>query len=177
MKHYITNLSLRANTQISCILTKIRAPIYTPPYTELEIKIRSLKYGCPFAQGDLAWTVITSVFEMRHILNRKLNVKVVTLQRKISIPDEEIFIDICSCGFKEGDEQSMAVRECGASNGRVQGFPVGKTSGSRKKKRFRKNKISPAEKIAREECDEENAKKSHAPLMFTSVRDLQRLQI
>ena len=70
----------------------------------------------------------------------------------------------------------MAVRECGASNGRVQGFPVEKTSGSRKKKRFRKNKISPAEKIAREECDEENAKKSHAPLMFTSVRDLQRLQ-
>ena len=112
---------------------------------------------------------------MRHISNRKLNVKVVTLQRKISIPDEEIFIDICACGFKEGDEQSMAVRECGANNERIQSFPVEKTSGSRKEKRFRKNKISRAEKIAWEECDEEIAKKSHATLMFTSVRDLQRL--
>lgn len=70
----------------------------------------------------------------------------------------------------------MTVREYGASNGRVQGFPVEKMAGSRKKKRFRKNKISPAEKIAWEECNEENAKKSHALLMFTSVRDLQRLQ-
>ena len=62
----------------------------------------------------------------------------------------------------------MAVREKAAGNGRVQGFPVEETSGSRKKKRFRKNKISPAEKIAWEECGEKNAKKSHAPLMFTS---------
>ena len=116
-----------ANTQIIYILTKIRT--YTPSYTELEITIRSLECGCPFAQGDLAWTVNTSVFEMSHISNRKLNDKVVTFQRKISIADEEIFFDICACGFKEGDEQSMAVRECGASNGRVQGFPVQKING------------------------------------------------
>ena len=113
---------------------------------------------------------------MCHISNRKLNDKVVTLQRKISTADKEIFFDICACDFKEGDEQSMTVRECSASSDRVQGFPVEKTAGSIKKERFRKNKISLAEKIAWEECDEENAKKSHAPLMFTPVRDRQRLQ-
>ena len=88
------------------------------------------------------------------------------LQRKISAAKEETFFDIC--GFKESDEHSTTDRECGASKGRGQALAVEKKSRKRKKKRFGKNKISPAEKIAWEECDEENAKKSHAPLTFTS---------
>ena len=38
----------------------------------------------------------------------------------------------------------------------------------KEKKSFRKNKISPAEKIAWEECDEKSAKKSRTPFVFTS---------
>lgn len=54
------------------------------------------------------------------------------------------FIDIC--GYKEGDEQSTTVRECGASKG--QGFQIKKKSRSRKKKGgLENNKISPAKKI------------------------------
>ena len=92
--------------------------------------------------------------------------KVFELKRKISVADEETFFDIC--GYQEGEDQSTTVRECGARKGRGQGFPVEKKSSSRKKKSFRKNKISPAEKIAWEECDEKSAKKSHTPFVFTS---------
>ena len=92
--------------------------------------------------------------------------KVVELKSKISVADEETFFDIC--GYQEGEDQSTTVRECVARKGRGQGFPVEKKSGSRKKKSFRKNKISPAEKIAWEECDEKSAKKSRTPLVFTS---------
>ena len=92
--------------------------------------------------------------------------KVFELKRKISVADEETFFDIC--GYQEGEDQSTTVRECGARKGRGQGFPVEKKSNSRKKKSFRKNKISPAEKIAWEECDEKSAKKSRTPFVFTS---------
>ena len=92
--------------------------------------------------------------------------KVFELKRKISVADEETFFDIC--GYQEGEDQSTTVRECGARKGRGQGFPVEKKSSSRKKKSFRKNKISPAEKIAWEECDEKSAKKSRTPFVFTS---------
>ena len=92
--------------------------------------------------------------------------KVFELKRKISVADEETFFDIC--GYQEGEDQSTTVRECGARKGRGQGFPVEKKSNSRKKKSFRKNKISPAEKIAWKECDEKSAKKSRTPFVFTS---------
>jgi len=92
--------------------------------------------------------------------------KVFELKRKISVADEETFFDIC--GYQEGEDQSTTVRECGARKGRGQGFPVEKKSSSRKKKSFRKNKISPAEKIAWEDCDEKSAKKSRTPFVFTS---------
>ena len=92
--------------------------------------------------------------------------KVFELKRSISVADEETFFDIC--GYQEGEVQSTTVRECGARKGRGQGFPVEKKSNSRKKKSFRKNKISPAEKIAWEECDEKSAKKSRTPFVFTS---------
>ena len=92
--------------------------------------------------------------------------KVFELKRKISVADEETFFDIC--GYQEGEDQSTTVRECCARKGRGQGFPVEKKSSSRKKKSLRKNKISPAEKIAWEECDEKSAKKSRTPFVFTS---------
>ena len=92
--------------------------------------------------------------------------KVFELKRKISVADEETFFDIC--GYQEGEDQSTTVRECCARKGRGQGFPVEKKSRSRKKKSLRKNKISPAEKIAWEECDEKSAKKSRSPFVFTS---------
>ena len=92
--------------------------------------------------------------------------KVFELKRKISVADEETFFDIC--GYQEGEDQSTTVRECGARKGRGQGFSVEKKSSSRKKKSFRKNKISPAEKIAWEECHEKSAKKSPTPFVFTS---------
>ena len=88
------------------------------------------------------------------------------LKRKISVADEETFFDIC--GYQEGEDQPTTVRECCARKGRGQGFPVEKKSSSRKKKSLRKNKISPAEKIAWEECDEKSAKKSRSPFVFTS---------
>ena len=87
--------------------------------------------------------------------------KVVELQPKIPV-DEETFFDIC------GEDQSTTVRDCSARKGRGQGFPVEKKSSSRKKRSFRKNKISPAEKIAWEECGEKSAKKSRTPFVFTS---------
>ena len=92
--------------------------------------------------------------------------KVFELKRKISVADEETFFDIC--GYQEGEDQSTTVRECGTRKGRGQGFPVEKKSSSRKKKSFRKNKISPAEKIAWEECNEKSAKKSGTPFVLTS---------
>ena len=103
---------------------------------------------------------------LRCVIFHREKDKELELQRKISAAKEETFFDIC--GFKESDEHSTTDRECSASKGRGQALAVEKKSRKRKKKRFGKNKISPAEKIAWEECDDENAKKSHAPLTFTS---------
>ena len=104
---------------------------------------------------------------LRCVIFHREKDKEVELQRKISVAKEETFFDIC--GFKESDEHSTTDRECGASEGRGQALAVEKKLRPRKKKRFRKNKISPAEKVAWEECgDEKSAKKSHVPLKFTS---------
>ena len=56
--------------------------------------------------------------------------KVFERQRQISVADEETFSDIWD--HKERDEQSMTVRECGASKGRGQGVQVEKKSRSKK---------------------------------------------
>ena len=104
---------------------------------------------------------------MRCVIFHREKDKEDELQRKISVAKEETFFDIC--GFKESDEHSTTDRECGSSKGRDQALAVEKKSRPRKKKRLRKNKISPAERVAWEECgDGKSAKKSHAPLKFTS---------
>ena len=102
---------------------------------------------------------------LRCVIFQREKDKVFEPKRKISVANEETLSDIC--GYQEGEDQSTTVRECGAREGRGQGFPVEKKSSSRKKKGFRKNKISPAGKIAWEECDEKNAKKSRTPFALT----------
>ena len=124
---------------------------FVTSYTEFEIKIRSMA------------ALLRRVTSLGQLILQFLRC-VIFHKEKDKV--EETFCDIC--GFKEGEEHSKTGRECGASKGRGRVLAVEKKSRSRKKKRFRKNKISPAGKIAWEECDEKSAKKSHATLRFTS---------
>ena len=73
--------------------------------------------------------------------------KVVQLKRKLSTVDENDFFDIC--GTVAAEEESTANDRCGTTRGENRTFGICKNLPKKKKKtRFRKNKVSPIERIA-----------------------------
>ena len=120
---------------------------FVTSYTEFEpVKIRSMAALCEGMTwlGQLIFQFLTCV------IFRTEKDKVFWASTTNFSPRWRNFFDIC--GYKEREEQSTTVRECGASKGRGQDVQVEKKSRSRNwKSGLENNKSSPAEKVACQE--------------------------